>query len=89
MVTPSFGTNRSGYEMGVQRFPVRVRVMWLIPLLPFGFVIILHFALQDGPAAASHASQPANPALWQGLAACLIPCLMICVLVWRAESMTL
>ena len=63
--------------------------MWLIPLLPFGFVIILHFALQDEPAAASDGSQPANPALWQSLAACLIPCLMICVLVWRAESMTL
>jgi hypothetical protein len=63
--------------------------MWLIPLLPFGFVIILHFVLQDEPAAASYASQPANPTLLQGLAACLIPCLMICVLVWRVESMTL
>ncbi len=63
--------------------------MWLVPLLPFIFVVIMHFALQDEPAA-SHAPQPANPApLWQSLTACFIPSLMIGGLVWRAVSMTL
>jgi hypothetical protein len=64
--------------------------MWLFPLLPFVLVTILHFALQDEPAGARRASQSANPTpLWQGLAACLLPSLIIGGLVWRATSMTL
>ena len=55
--------------------------MWLFPLLPFVLVIILHFAFPD-----EHGSQPP---LWQGLAASIVPCLVICALVWRATSMTL
>jgi hypothetical protein len=48
----------------------------------------MHFALQDEPAAAL-TPLPANPTpLWQGLAACLIPSLIMSGLVWRVISLT-